>query len=369
MIKDIHIQNFKSHLDTDLKLSSLTVFTGLNGMGKSSMIQSLLLLRQSLQKATTGGLMLNGDLCKIGFAEDAITTSSSDDYISFELAFTDGSQLYRKYLVDENKLDTDLLPLLEEVGEGFAPLTDSRFQYISAYRNAIVESLANTSYYVETLGQISGMEGRAEYVAPYINKYGDNNITITELKHPASDNLSLKSQIEAWLREITPDINLHIERVDNNSYKTEFSFNRKGGRPTIRFKAKNVGFGILYDLPLLAVILNAHPGDLIIIENPEAHVHPSGQATIINLIALAAQAGVQFIIETHSDHIINGILVSIKRKDIDYTNVSMFYFDRNDEQHTTDVIPIVIKETGRIYKPPKGFFEQIKIDTHYLMGF
>jgi predicted ATPase len=340
-------------------------------MGKSSVIQTLLLLRQSLQKDVAGGLMLNGDLCKIGSAQDAITICATEDIIDFEIAF-EKEMFHSRYAVDTNQLESDLLPKIDatiRATDANLPLLGKQFQYISAYRNAISDKLENTSYYVEKLEQISGIEGRAEFVAPYINKFGDKPVFIPALKHPKEENPSLKAQIEAWLREFTPNINLHVERIDNNNYKTEFSFNRDGGRPTIRFKSKNVGFGLSYDLPLLAVILYSKPGDLIIIENPESHIHPSGQACLINLMAKAAQAGVQFIIETHSDHIINGALVSIKKGDIHCKNISVFYFDRDEEKHTTISIPIVIRETGRIYKPPKGFFEQISIDTQFLMGF
>ncbi|MDR2495914.1 MAG: DUF3696 domain-containing protein [Tannerellaceae bacterium] len=372
MIKQIQIKNFKSHIDTTVDMAPLTLLTGLNGMGKSSVIQALLLLRQS-SNVFHMGLMLNGNLCKIGSAQDAISTNSEDDFIDFAISFDD-DRLHMRYKIDSNQQDSDLLkPIRNPEGAPFNRysnlLFNSRFQYISVQRNLFVHKPLNTTYNVQILNQISGEEGRAEYVEPYILKHGNYKIAIPALKHPQCDDLSLKAQIEAWLREFSPNINLHIERVDANSYKTEYSFNREDGRVTPRFKSENVGFGITYDLPLLAVILNACPGDLIIIENPEAHIHPAGQASIIRLIAIAAEAGVQFILETHSDHIINGALVSVKRKNISHSNVSICYFDRDETRHASKVIPVEVKESGRIYKPPKGFFEQIKIDMEYIMGF
>jgi predicted ATPase len=372
MIKQIQIKNFKSHIDTTLDMAPLTLLTGLNGMGKSSVIQALLLLRQS-SNTFHMGLMLNGYLCKIGSAQDAISTNSEDDFIDITISF-DNDRLHRRYMVYPDQLSIDFLPWdrsAEGNWDGFDSISlfNSHFQYISVHRNLFIHKPVNTTYHVDVLNQISDEEGRAEYVEPYILKHGNSKIAIPALKHPQCDDLSLKAQIEAWLREFSPNINLHIERVDANSYKTEYSFNREDGRVTPRFKSENVGFGITYDLPLLAVILNARPGDLIIIENPEAHIHPAGQATLIRLMAIAAEAGVQFILETHSDHIINGALVSVKQKNISHNNVSICYFDRDETRHASKVIPVDVKESGRIYKPPKGFFDQIKIDMEYIMGF
>lgn len=375
MITNIKINNFKSHLATNLKVSPLTILTGVNGMGKSSLIQSLLLLRQSVLKDAMGGLMLNGDLCKIGTALDAITVSAKEDAINFDLEFDKDLNINFSYKINNQKLDDDLLEITNQIGtilkDNIPTLSifNNNFQYISAYRNTIPDKIDNIIYHVDQRNQISGIEGRAEYVAPYIFKHSDKDITLSSLKHPDSSSLNFKTQIEYWLREFSPNINLHVEKVADNSFKTEFSFNRDNGRPTIRFNVKNVGFGLSYDLPLLAVILNSKPGDLIIIENPESHIHPRGQAVLIELICKAAASGVQFIIETHSDHIINGALVAIKKKNIYPQNISMYYFSRNEENHSTVAIPIDISDSGKIHKAPSGFFDQISIDMRFLMGF
>ncbi len=85
---------------------------------------------------------------------------------------------------------------------------------------------------------------------------------------------------------------------------------------TGRFRPTNVGFGISYALPVVTALLAAQPGELIIIENPESHIHPRGQAGLGKLIAKTAMNDVQLIVETHSDHIVNGIRISKLRVDI-----------------------------------------------------
>lgn len=84
MITQLHISNFKSHKDTHINLGNLTVLTGVNGCGKTSIVQSLLLLRQSfLKNRLAQGLDLNHPLCSIGIAHDALYRLAEDDIITF----------------------------------------------------------------------------------------------------------------------------------------------------------------------------------------------------------------------------------------------------------------------------------------------
>ena len=86
MISQLRIKNFKSHKDTNVKLGLLTVLTGVNGCGKTSLIQSLLLLRQTFLKSRlSNGLDLNSPLCSIGIAHDALYALADDSKISFRI--------------------------------------------------------------------------------------------------------------------------------------------------------------------------------------------------------------------------------------------------------------------------------------------
>ena len=102
MISNFKIKNFKSHASTDLEFSNLNILTGLNGMGKSSVIQALLLLRQTHHKNMLDkGLELKSDLCSIGLAKDALYQSAEDDLIEFELDTDQGETHCLSFEVDE----------------------------------------------------------------------------------------------------------------------------------------------------------------------------------------------------------------------------------------------------------------------------
>ena len=111
---------------------------------------------------------------------------------------------------------------------------------------------------------------------------------------------------------------------------------------------------------MITAILSAKKGDLIIIENPESHLHPQGQAKLGELIARAANDGVQLIIESHSDHLFNGIRVAIKNKLVQVDDVSIFYFVRDEKSgvHITSIEQPIIESNGRISHRPTGFFDE-----------
>ena len=113
------------------------------------------------------------------------------------------------------------------------------------------------------------------------------------------------------------------------------------------------------------MILTAQPGDCLIIENPEAHIHPRGQAELGRLLALCAQSGVQLFVETHSDHIINGVRVAVKKKQIDRHNVAISFFNRVSTDSSAPIYEqysvcdtINIDDNGELSSYPEGFLDE-----------
>jgi predicted ATPase len=83
----------------------------------------------------------------------------------------------------------------------------------------------------------------------------------------------------------------------------------------------------------------------------------------------AAKAGIQIIIETHSDHIMNGALVAIAQDSECLDLVKAYFFERDEHTHTSVPRKLEILKDGRIKNPPNGFFDQIDIDMRLIMGF
>lgn len=375
MIHKLSLKNFKSHLDTQISLSNLTVLAGMNGTGKSSIIQALLLLRQSHQhNQLKKGLQLNNNLCEMGEGIDVLAQNASSDIIEFYLETKE--EKYYNWLFSVNNIEATFLPIgKERVDDTFQnmPLFTDNFQYLSANRWSAKESYPKDTYAVENSRQLSLIKGQGELTPHFLSFYGKNKIEFDNLCHPSDNNPYLINQTIAWEREISSNINVHVSPT-GTGFELKYSFKMEDGFDTNEFRAGNVGFGISYTLPLIVATLSAKKNSLIIIENPEAHIHPYAQSKLMKLITLAAQNGVQFIIETHSDHIINSILVASKlfkdgQRGISRDLVKIHYFDRDETNHSTTSREIPILEDGRIKSAPEGFFDQINIDRAILRGF
>lgn len=376
MITELHIQNFKSHKDTLLPFSSLNILTGLNGSGKSSVIQSLLLLRQSHKKRRLDmALELNKPFCNIGTGKDAIYQFTKDDFLRLSLQEEKDKYSWTFSASSSKDFSSMYLPLLEkEVTANIEDISlfNNNFQYLSAGRLPHL-NYERDDFSVEQEKQISLENGYGELVAQFLYIYGNEKIN-NELKNANNPFDELKHQTSAWEREISPNVIIKAVKIGEDFTIRYFFEGSENEEPTDEFQSQNVGFGLSYALPIIVAILSAKKDALLLIENPEAHLHPYGQSKLAELIALASQSGVQIIIETHSDHIINGILVACKRFEkaqsgIDKNNVKMYYFGNKDKQHSSAFECIEILEGGKIDKQPSGFFDQTEKDLGVLMGF
>lgn len=382
MITQLKISNFKSHKDTRIELGNLTVLTGVNGCGKTSIIQALLLLRQSFQKNRLEyGLDLNQPLCSIGIANDALYQLAENGIIVF--AFTIDNKQDYKFSFDAGKGLKDSFIKKYEYNdnackiEKFSDLSlfNNDFQYISASRWGGKSVFPKETYAVENQKQLSQNEGQGELVAHFLDKYGHEDV-MNYYKDDETDDLSLLQQTIYWERKISPDITIDVEiGKDNSTYTINYGFNGENDetRPVRNLRAENIGYGISYTLPVIVALLSAKPGALVILENPEAHLHPGGQAELSKLIAKAASFGVQVIIETHSDHIINGIQLACK----EYKSTPQYGIDNrlvkvydlhNKEKHASKIENVIIKENGLLDYQPKGFFDQAENDLYKLYG-
>ena len=412
MITNIKLENFKIHKEVDVELSNLTIETGINGMGKSSIIQSLLLLRQSyLKDNTLNGLHLNGDLLKINSKDDLLCEDFEGDNISFGLQSTEGDlQIESPINGSSNTADylnaSNVSPSIDYQQSG---LFSNNFHYIGANRLTPRDLYEQDTDQVVNKKQLSKKYGDCALTVHFLHHWGDKIECIDPLLFPEGDDNSnadnsswgnsislegnvnrenkklLKYQVDKWLQTIAPDIKVVITQYVTD-FKLNYKFDKGNGETTKPYSAVNVGFGITYTLPILVAILSAKPGALILIENPEAHIHPGAISALMDLICKAVKAGIQIIIETHSDHVINGMLVKVAQENREEVKPSVltkditkvYFFTRNNEDHTSVAIPLQIMEDGRIVavnnegmrckKLPQGFFDQINKDLREIMG-
>lgn len=325
-------------------------------MGKSTVIQSLLLLRQSfMQKTIEQGLELNGDLTSIGNPLDALCQWRKDDELSFTLKTVEGITASWVYKYDHNEINL-LSPISTEVNPKIYEISlfTDNFHYLTAERIGPRPSFEMSSYNVRQQQQI-GVRG--EYAAHFLSVFANKKIVREPLRHPDASSEHLKNQVDAWMGEISPGVRINIEEhstVDLVSLNYQFNV---GGDFTNKFRSTNVGFGLTYTMPIVVAVLSAQPGSLLLIENPEAHLHPKGQSQMGKLLAIAAANGIQVIVETHSDHLLNGVRLAVHGGYINPQEVGINFFDRLDNGEHWIQNP-EIHRNGRLSFWPEGFFDE-----------
>lgn len=354
MIKKISVENFKCFERFSLPLKAVNILTGINGMGKSTMIQSLLLMRQSVRRGDgMKGLYLNGEYASLGNAQDVLYEKAAEDKMALGFEDEKGEHFWEYRYLPES----DFLPTVYGLEESIdSKLFTEGFSYLSAYRIQ-----PQDLYRIRNEEEVNNREfgNNGEYALQYLGIHGDDAVKNDSVVLKDKLGKSLRNQTRIWLDRISPGVSPQIT-INMPLRKSEVRYEFiEGLEKTKSYNSVNVGFGITYVLPLIIAILSAQKGDIIVVENPEAHIHPAGQRMLGELIVCAGAGGVQLVVETHSDHILNGVRLAVKQQIIpkEEVGLSFFYKDKEDEYRHKCIYPQILQD-GRLDCWPEGFFDE-----------
>ena len=370
MLRRIELINFKCFASLGLSLAPLTVLAGMNGAGKSSVIQSMLVLRQSAEGGSLegGSLILRGRLVSLGTGRDVLFEDALNEIVGFKLYAREmDSALGLQYI----RQGSDALNL-------WRPQRLARNQAWRSWKAALpfsgellyvnAERIGPRVLYdqSEDVARRNDLGIRGEHTLNYLHANRDKALVEDDPRSERRPRRRLLDVLDHWLQAVSPGVHMNLDPVQNaDALMTSFSFDRQGDIPTRPFRATNVGFGISYILPVLAALL-APAGTLCLIENPEAHLHPRGQTKIAELAVRAAIAGVQIIVETHSDHFLDGVRIAVRDGLIEPGQTAIHYFAR--EGNAANVISPEIDVDGRLSEWPEGFFDQYEENLMKLLA-
>lgn len=356
------LTNLKCFSDqATISLSDITINVGMNSVGKSTFTQAVLLCRQTYDKlriysGTTKKdfhILLNGPYgLQMGDYDQIIPDGRNSMTLE-----TDGLQFrYQKNGEDKFSLalHTDVdANTLEREHNLFAP----HFYYLNAERQG-PRNFQNIGHGADTL---CGYHG--EYTFEAIEQY--RSALVEEGKRRCGDIFSVNifsKQLEYWMDYIVPGVEFRSdEDSDTRTAKLKI---RQITLDTEFISPHNFGFGISYILPIIVTGLLAKPGSVMIVENPEAHLHPSGQSRIGRFLAQIAACGVQVIIETHSEHVVNGIRLHALKNQCAPETICINYFSIQGK--TPHIERIELNDKMDIMKWPDGFFDQEEKDLQEL---
>ncbi len=387
MIRKITAENYKCFSRQSFPLAPLTVLTGENAGGKSSLLQIFALSQQSwLEQPFERGLLVNGAELKLGKCEDILNKQVDSEVIVFEFE-TDTVLLRLEFSAGDGessvapfnsgpKIKTapdwkecELPELLlghgnrfnDAVLQGIPALLELRdrlyrLQYITADRIGPKEIHdVNYSGVYKTVGL------RGERAVWFLNKHRKTFVP-TSRCHKGQPPVLVK-QVEAWMSEIFSGFQFAVTPVPGTDLAT-LGLATEGNPELIR--PQNTGFGLSYTLPIFVACLAAPENGLVLIENPEAHLHPSAQSKFAAFLAGIVSSGVQIILETHSDHIINGVRKAVRAEAINKQDALIYFFRQVENKEQDKVTRIEIDEKGNLTEWPKGFFDQLDDDFEVL---
>ncbi|MDQ6978627.1 MAG: DUF3696 domain-containing protein [Mariprofundaceae bacterium] len=363
MLTELFIENFKCLKKQWLPLAPLTLLTGFNAAGKSTAIQSLLLGAQMAQRNNQCQTVpLNGNLVKLGTVGDVLCHNADEREIRLEYSTED---LHGQVILDASeraKTSLQVKPASTLTSEHPIVSMLSNIIYISATR--IGTSDVFPFPYDDSL--VFADVGDCGQFAPWwFHEYSDEEIDIKKA-HPQESALVMRRQFNAWANEIFPGSEANTERVERTSLvrlEMRTGLQQQWKRPA------NIGYGLTYAFPIIVAGLLAKKGQLLVIDSPEAHLHPQGQSRIGYFLGVIAAAGVQVVVETHSDHVLNGIRLAVAKHIIQPDKVAIHFFSSSDTPNTSPHItsPSMDKK-GSLSEWPDGFFDQTDKDLAILSG-
>ena len=362
MIKELEIKNFKCFTDFKVDFSKMTIFSGANAVGKSTVVQALLLFSHGCKSTGNGVNITNAFGRKIGNPADLISFDSPKKLEGADFQFkalSDTKETVLKFLVDRDSYNNKLS----------CNSSDDNVLENLFYLNA--ERLGPRMEYHSNADDIIESDGSN---APFLLVEGDMSKRKTNaLFCPDNRNMKFSELAGFWMGLILDDESLTLNTdYDLNVVITIVQYGRKGSQ--INVIPPMTGFGISYVLPVVTAALwcSSIENSVLVIENPEAHLHPFSQSQLGRFLMIVACAGVQVIVETHSEHIIDGARIQAAQLGESESLLINFLSARNDQTkpgvRTIVNEKITVDKNGNLSKWPKGFYDQKKNDLRDLFG-
>lgn len=405
MFTRLRLKNFKVWTDTgDVGLKPITMLLGTNSSGKSTLIQSLLLLKQTVQSPDrTVHLNLGGDevndLFNFGGFEDVLN-QSVEGARQFSIGFdfegnvnnrVNGGQFDCTYVqtssgsvaiqtLDLRTSDRRFRAIRRDKG-AFSIVVDEEAQPRFKGRNYAPErSIAFSADAIANLDQDGAvvedlslairreLEG-ISYLGPLRRKperdYAWNKTKPGEVGidgRSAMDALLASALLKGeeqnyivqgvshWLKRMKVADRLEV-RQQGRSNRYELIVHRDG----VACNLRDVGIGVSQVLPVLVVAYFSPPGSTIVLEEPEIHLHPLAQSVLAELfVAISQERKVQFIVETHSEHLFRRMQTLTAKQQVSTDHSAMYFVERNGKM--ANLCGLELDEFGRLKNWPQGFF-------------
>lgn len=375
ILRSLDLSNLKCFAALRLGLSPLTLFTGFNAAGKSTALHALILLSQGLRMDFTAEhLPLNGPLVRLGSPEDVFRDDSDKAKISVASAEEEISWHFDRQNAFQIEKVTYRTPSEDREWIKRLWISDGRTTpnslirsihnavFLGAARGGTPEVYPSPDAVKNVVNADVGNEG--QFAPWWYAQMADEEIDEARL-HPDETRTSMRRQLGAYLSELFPNAEADADSLQRTSL---VRMGLRTGTTSDYRRPANIGYGLTYAFPILVALLLAHREQVVIIESPEANLHPRAQSRMGGILARFAAAGVQVLVESHSDHVLNGIRMAVKKQVIPHADVAIHFFGGVDSEGSHGVVSPSVDSEGTVDKWPEGFFDQGESDLAVLAG-
>ena len=407
MITELRTQNFKSWQDTDaLQFAPLTGFFGANNSGKTSILQLLLLLKQTVERPpewneplyfgsagspvnlvdfdtiihrhnltvslgisvawklperrNIGGYSPNS----LSFSTNIIKNLEQSELRSFDYIFSGGYRFGVGWTSQENPVTP----------RGYLPMprqyrTIAGAASVDPFRcYGIVNPAGTPGSFLHLQEAFENLFSGIRYLGPRrddprhdyswrvshpkdIGRYGED--MISALLSSRVRQLSIEEQILKWLQRLDLIDSYALNPTSNTNQDYEFLVKQYKDGPEVGLT--DVGFGVSQVLPLIAQCYYAPEGSILILENPEAHLHPKAQSELADVfIDVVKNRNVQIILESHSEHLLLRLMRRIAEEKISADQTAFHFCEIKDGNSRAEQLKV--DEYGNISNWPQNFF-------------
>lgn len=356
MLSRLLIDGYKSINRQEFELRNFTLLAGINSAGKSSVLQALLYTVQ--MQAKQGKAEKKRPYVDLGRLSDVKNSIKGNREILFQLDVCDGGNIDQtevRITPGENVTSVSITMPSEQIRPNYAKTHN--VVYLSVERSGVEKA------YDMNLDHPRDIGGRAEYAFAYLASFGQDPLLEEKFSYqPELVGMSMNNQVNYWLgymmdfhirTSMVPDVDQVVVTYSNaadNHY----------------YRGRHVGTGITYIAMLIIAALTCKQGDALIIENPEIHLHPRAQSKFMEFLAYLSERGLQIILETHSDHIYNGMRKCIKKGRLSREKTAVYFLELDDTMQTK-VCRIQLNEQGAEENHPYGMFDQFDDDLDELL--
>ena len=405
-ITKIAVKGFKSIAEEcEIDIHPLTILAGANSSGKSSIMQPLLMLKQTLEAPyDPGALKIDGpnvDFTEASqFLSKLIDQKKADCFqISVETMHVESRGTERTISVEtifgQGEVGIEIVEMaIETKSEPDEPLRITRFVLSPGMSPEEIKSLADQHLTLKAFDvversrcflRLESQHSRALFnTTAYLESCIFNSIhlpglrdnperaykqTSTGPRYPGTFEHYTASVIHEWQetkdkRLMTLGNTLHTlgltgkvgtKKIGDVGIEVQVGRLPRGSNDdTDMVSIADIGFGVSQVLPVLVAVIAAEPGRLVYIEQPELHLHPRAQVALAQVLADAAKRGVRVVAETHSSLLLLGIQTLVAEGDLSPELVKLHWFTRR-EDGVTEVNSVDLDEAGTYGDWPVDF--------------